>query len=62
MIGRVLVRFVAVASIAVCVVVALVDALRGWPSGGFYAIDSAGITTCRCSAGSGCVAAVPIAA
>ena len=41
MIRRSLIRVVAVASIAICVVVAIIDGLRGWPSGGFYVLYGA---------------------
>jgi hypothetical protein len=41
MIRRVLVRLVAIGSIAVCAVVAVIDGLRGWPSGGFYLLYGA---------------------
>ncbi len=41
MIRRALIRLVAVASIAVCIVVAVIDGSRGWPSGGFYVLYGA---------------------
>jgi len=41
MIRHVLIRLVAVASIAVCIVVASIDGLRGWPSGGFHVLYGA---------------------
>jgi hypothetical protein len=41
LIGRWLIRIVAVASVAICVLVAVVDAARGFPSGGFYVLYGA---------------------
>ncbi len=41
MIGRWLVRAVALASIAVCIAVAIADAARGYPSGGVYVLYGA---------------------
>ncbi len=39
MIGLMIIRIVAIASIGVCVLVAMSDAVRGWPSGGVYLVD-----------------------
>jgi hypothetical protein len=38
-IWRWLIRGLAIASLAVCVLIAIVDAARGWPSGGLYLFD-----------------------